>query len=286
MLTPCQYFINSYAPPAQVSAIIEYGQQSVVVSASGGDLAPVREACKAAKVGIVLGISERVKGGHQLFNSLVFINSAGTLLGTHRKLQPTYAERYIWSQGSGHTLRTYGFDRSENESFTVGGLCCWENTMNLARQSLIESGHQILAAAWPALSTTEGFEAVADIQIEALAKNHALTAQVFVICASNYVDEACLEWLDKNIGPQTHLDVGGGWSAVVHPFCKLIAGPVMGKEGGDQIITAEVDLNHLNLVKVYVDANGHFKRPEILKMQKDSKPLWEDDEIAATLALK
>jgi predicted amidohydrolase len=124
-----------------------------VVSASGGDLAAAREACKAAKVGIVLGISERVKGGHQLLNSLVFTNSAGTLLGTHRKLQPTYAERYIWSQGSGHTLRTYGFDRSENESFTVGGLCCWENTMNLARQSLIESGHQILAAAWPALST-------------------------------------------------------------------------------------------------------------------------------------
>jgi hypothetical protein len=72
----------------------------------------------------------------------------------------------------------------------------------------------------------------------------------------------------------------------VHPFCKLIAGPVTGKEGGDQIITAEVDLNHLDLVKVYVDANGHFKRPEILKMQKDSKPLWEDDEIAATPALK
>jgi hypothetical protein len=66
----------------------------------------------------------------------------------------------------------------------------------------------------------------------------------------------------------------------------LIAGPVTGKEGGDQIITAEVDLNHLDLVKVYVDANGHFKRPEILKMQKDSKPLWEDDEIAATPALK
>jgi nitrilase len=76
LLTPCQYFLNSYAPPAQVSAIIEYGRQSVVVSASGGDLAGVREACKAAKVGIVLGVSERVKGGHQLFNSLVFINSA------------------------------------------------------------------------------------------------------------------------------------------------------------------------------------------------------------------
>ena len=172
-----QYFINSHSPPAQVPAIIEYTQQSVIVSASGGDLATVRAACKESEVGIVLGISEGVAGGHQLFNSLLFIDSSGTLLGTHRKLRPTYAERYVWSQGSGHTLRTYDFSRneSENEQFSVGGLCCWENTMNLARQSLIESGHQISAAAWPALSTTGGFEAVAHIQIEALAKNHALT---------------------------------------------------------------------------------------------------------------
>ena len=158
--------------------------------------------------------------------------------------------------------------------------------MNLARQSLIESGHQILAAAWPALSTTGGFEAVADIQIEALAKNHALTGQVFVICASNYVDEACLEWLETKLGPQTHLEVGGGWSAIVHPFCKVIAGPVTGMEQGDQILAAEIDLGNLDLVKVYVDANGHFKRPEILKMQKDERPLWEDDEIAASPGLK
>jgi hypothetical protein len=66
----------------------------------------------------------------------------------------------------------------------------------------------------------------------------------------------------------------------------LIAGPVTGKERGDQIITAEIDLNDLDLVKVYVDANGHFKRPEILKMQKDSRPLWGDDEIVASPHLK
>ncbi len=72
----------------------------------------------------------------------------------------------------------------------------------------------------------------------------------------------------------------------MHPFCKLIAGPVSGKDGGDQIINAEVDLNELDLVKVYIDANGHFKRPEVLKLQKDSKPLWVDDEIAASPGLK
>ena len=47
-----------------------------------------------------------------------------------------------------------------------------------------------------------GLEAVADIQIDALMKNHALTGQVFVVCASNHVDKTCLEWMEKNLGQQ------------------------------------------------------------------------------------
>ena len=61
--------------------------------------------------------------------------------------------------------------------------------MNGARQALVTQNQHIHAGAWPALSTMAGFEAVADAQIEALMKTHALTAQVFVIAVSNYVDQ-------------------------------------------------------------------------------------------------
>ncbi|OAX84053.1 hypothetical protein ACJ72_01588 [Emergomyces africanus] len=57
----------------------------------------------------------------------------------------------------------------------------------------------IHARDWPALPTIARFEAVADAQIEALMKSHALTAQVFVITAPNYVDETCLEWMETNL---------------------------------------------------------------------------------------
>lgn len=54
--------------------------------------------------------------------------------------------------------------------YNLKGLCCWENTMNGARQALIEDEQHVHAGAWPALSTMSGFEAGADSQIEALMK--------------------------------------------------------------------------------------------------------------------
>lgn len=65
----------------------------------GGDLREVMKAYKTQKVAICLGISERVEDGYTLFNSQVFIDRDGSILGVHRKLQPTYVERAVWAQG-------------------------------------------------------------------------------------------------------------------------------------------------------------------------------------------
>lgn len=257
----------------QVGALAEYATQSVTVGKDGGDLRSIMSLCREKVVAICLGISERVEGGYTLFNSQVFIDRDGTLLGVHRKLQPTYVERVVWAQGSGHTLSVY-----PSSVGRIGGLACWENTMNGARQSLIEDRQEIHAGAWPALSTMSGFEGAANSQIEALMKNHALTAQVFVICASNYVDETCLKWMENNLGEQSLVKEGGGFSAIIHPFCIYLAGPESGP--GDRLVTAEVDVSQLDSVKVWIDSSGHYKRPEILRMTVDKAPRWADDEIA------
>ena len=125
-----------------------------------------------------------------------------------------------------------------------------------------------------------GFEAAADAQIEALMKNHALTAQVFVICSSNYVDETCLKWMEKNIGPQNKVTAGGGWSSIIHPFCIVLAGPHTGSK--EQLVVADIDLTQLTTVKVWIDSSGHYRRPEILKFNVDKTPLWQDDVASVT----
>lgn len=147
------------------------------------DIIFILAACRKHNVAISLGVSERAHDGYTLFNAQINIDSDGAILGVHRKLQPTYVERAVWAQGSGHTLRTY----TTRAGYKLGGLCCWENTMNGARQALLQQGQEFHAGAWPALSTMAGFESGANAQIEALMKNHALTGQVFVVCAANFI---------------------------------------------------------------------------------------------------
>jgi predicted amidohydrolase len=201
----------------------------------------------------------------------VHIDSDGTILGVHRKVQPTHAERFVWSQGDGSTLRTY----ETKAGYNLSGLCCWEHTMNGAREALIQGNQHVHVGAWPSLSTVAGFETVADLQIEALMKNHALTAQVFVLSASNYVDETCLNWLRDNIGdPGNLLKAGGGWSAIIHPFCFYLAGPVTGAK--EELLQAEIDLAQLGVVKVWVDGAGHYSRPELFQFTVNRSPYWEN----------
>ncbi|KAK2809036.1 hypothetical protein FQN50_004089 [Emmonsiellopsis sp. PD_5] len=270
------YWIECYPPLKQTAALAKYAQESVVVE--GDEIKHIQAACRSAGVTINLGISERIAGGYTLFNSQVSIDSDGTLLGVHRKLQPTYSERFVWGQGNGSSLRNW----RTAAGYNLGGLACWEHTMNGARQALIMENQHIHAGAWPALSTMAGFEAVADAQIEGLMKAHALSGQVFVITASNYVDETCLEWMEKNLGPQDLVKAGGGWSSVLHPFCAFLAGPHTGSE--EKLVAADIDLSQLGQVKVWVDSAGHYQRPEILQFSVNRQPLWEDEKGAGVVA--
>jgi predicted amidohydrolase len=257
-----------------VVALAKYAEESVVVEPNGEDVVAIQDVCRRTGVAISLGISERVADGFTLFNSQVIIDSDGCILGVHRKLQPTYCERYVWAQGNGSTLRNWPLSLGYN----LGGLACWEHTMNGARQALITQNQHIHAGAWPALSTMAGFEAVADAQIEALMKTHALTAQVFVITASNYVDNTCLDWMKENLGDQDLVKAGGGWSSVLHPFCAFIAGPHTGAE--EKLVQGEIDLSQLGQVKVWLDAAGHYQRPEVLRFSFDARPLWADEKVS------
>lgn len=266
------YFIDCYAPRMMDTTIAAYQNASVEIG--GPEIRKIQNAARDAKVAVVMGISERMRGGHTCFNSQVFIERDGSVLGVHRKLQPTYAERMVWGQGGGHTLRT--FDSSVG---IIGGLVCWEHTMNLARQALIQQRQQVHAASWPALSTLTGLEDAADSQIEAMMKNHAISGQCFVITASNPIDKGCLEWMDKNLGPQKDVREGGGWSSIIHPFTTYIAGPHTG--GEEKLVSGVINLNDLDRLKVWIDGNGHYSRPEIVRMTRDPRPIWMDEGLGS-----
>lgn len=249
------YWINCYPPLAQGELNVRYMRASVAVP--GPEIETVCDAARNAGVTVVLGVSER--DGGTCYNTQVFIAADGTLLGKHRKLQPTYAERYIWGQGDGSTLRVW-----DTPVGRVGGLACWEHTMNLARQALIDQRMQIHAGAWPALGTMAGFDTMFDDQVAAMSRAHALTGQCFVIVAQDTVTQQMLDVMSEALGPQDFIAPGGGWSAVIHPWGLYLAGPHLG--GHETLVAADIDLSEIDVVKGFVDTAGHYSRPEILRL--------------------
>jgi len=80
------------------------------------------EAARQAHCFCVIGCSERSgrPGSETLYNTILFINEEGTILGRHRKLMPTHGERMVWGMGDGSDLQVF-----ETSLGRIGGLICY-----------------------------------------------------------------------------------------------------------------------------------------------------------------
>ena len=128
----------------QKDIFAHYSDQAITIEK--GHLNDVCATLKAANMACYLGIIERAgdRSGHSLYCSFVYIDQDGIIQSVHRKLQPTYEERLVWSPGDGNGLVTHNLGE-----FTVGGLNCWENWMPLSRAALYAQGEDVHVACWP-----------------------------------------------------------------------------------------------------------------------------------------
>ena len=83
--------------------------------------ARIAEAARETGVFVVVGVIER--SGGTLYCTALFFDPEKGLVGKHRKLMPTAAERLIWGFGDGSTLAT-----AESAVGRVGSVICWETT--------------------------------------------------------------------------------------------------------------------------------------------------------------
>jgi nitrilase len=244
--------------------------QAVVVPSPATDR--LCQAARDAGVYVVMGINERndEASGTSLYNSLIYIDSQGQIMGTHRKLVPTGAERLVWAQGDGSTLGAY-----ETELGKLGGLICWENYMPLARYAMYAWGTQIyVAPTWdrgePWLST-----------LRHIAKEGGV--YVVGVCSVMRKDD-----LPEGVTARVRYQGDGeewintGESAIVNPRGEVVAGPVSKKE---EILYAEVDLSTLGS-RWWLDVAGHYGRPDVfeLTVRRDSRPMVRDGASADGIA--
>ncbi len=214
------------------------------------------QAAKAAGINVVMGIHERnaEASGASLYNTLLYINTKGEILGRHRKLIPTGGERLIWAGGDGTTMKAF-----QTTVGKMGGLICWENYMPLARQAMYEQGVQIHVA--PTWDSSENW-------LQSL-RHIAREGGMFVIgcCTALRMSDIPDRYEFKKFYPEGKDWINPGNSCIIDPKGNYLAGPVKASE---EILYAEIDYRLIAAAKRAFDAAGHYARPDVFNFSVNS----------------
>ena len=221
------------------------------------------DSARGANAHVVMGMTER--DGGTLYNTLLYISRDGEILGRHRKLQPTHVERTVWGRGDGSDIRVYNTDLG-----TIGGLICWEHTMDLVRYAMVALGEEIHCAVWPGVDTLHHnpHSKIFKNITESAARHHAVAGQVFVINVQSPISQPMIDKMEMQ-NKEDMISVGGGWTAIIDPVGQIIGGPLEGEAG---IVYAEIDLEERIGAKFACDSVGHYARPDVVRLLMDPEP--------------
>jgi nitrilase len=229
------------------------------VELSGPATDALAAAARAANAYLVVGVIERDSQFSRgtLYCTLLYFGPDGRLLGKHRKLKPTAAERLVWGEGDGSTLTVI-----DTKFGRVGGLICWENYMPLARMVMYAKGVEIYLA--PTADSRDTWQATL--------RHVACEGRCFVLGCNQYVTKtmypADLPGIEE-LASQPEVMCRGG-SAIISPLGDVIAGPLYDAEG---ILYADLDLAEVARGKFDFDVVGHYARPDIFQLSVNERLL-------------
>ncbi len=192
------------------------------IDLDGPELALVAEAAAETGMVVVIGCIER--DGGTLYCTALFLDGAKGLVGTHRKLMPTGAERLIWGFGDGSTLTVI-----DTALGRVGAVICWENYMPMMRMAMYDKGVALYCA--PTADDR-------DTWLPTM-RHVALEGRCFVLSACQHIRRGAYPAdYDCALGddPDTVLMRGG--SCIVDPLGNVLAGPDF---EGETILYADID---------------------------------------------
>jgi nitrilase len=231
-----------------------YGQfLEEAVEIDGPEMKLIEAAARDFGVSVYLGMNERGSsaGRGTVWCSLVTIDSQKGVLGSHRKLMPTYDERLCWGIGDAQGLRTYPFG-----NFRVGGLNCWENWMPLTRNALYEDGEDIHISVWPGNPWV----------IHDLPKVVAHEGRVWAVSVAGILSMADIpedfEFYKDLIADGYDVIFRGG-SQIVSPQGQVVAEIAEGAEG---IVGFEADMQSVRQARLDFDPAGHYARPDVFQV--------------------
>ncbi|MBF02995.1 MAG: aliphatic nitrilase [Flavobacterium sp.] len=226
---------------------------------------PLFQAAKDYNIHIVIGLNERGDSFGEIYNTNIIIDNQGKLIGKHRKLVPTWAEKLTWTSGDGSSLKVY-----DTEVGPLGTLACGENTNTLARFTLLAQGELVHIANYISLPVAPPDYNMAEaIKIRAAA--HSFEGKLFTIVSCSTISEEIKEALREDVPnvDEVLTRKNSAFSGFIGPNGAVIGEPLIDEEG---IIYAEIDLSKCIQPKQMHDILGHYNRFDIFDLRVNTAP--------------
>ena len=235
------------------------------VDVTGPDIKRLCLAAKENNIQIVIGINERGKSYGEIYNTNLIIDNKGVIIGKHRKLVPTWAEKLTWSSGDGSSLKVY-----DTEVGPIGTLACGENTNTLARYTLLTQGELIHIANYISLPVAPADYNMAEaIKIRAAA--HSFEGKLFTIVSCSTISQEIMDALKPDVPNVEELLTrkNSAFSGFIGPNGAVIGEPLIDEEG---MIYADIDLAKCIQPKQMHDILGHYNRFDIFDLRVNIAP--------------
>jgi nitrilase len=226
---------------------------------------PLFDAARTNNCHIVIGINERGDSYGEIYNTNLIIDNKGKLIGKHRKLVPTWAEKLTWTSGDGSSLKVY-----DTEIGPIGTLACGENTNTLARFTLLSQGELIHIANYISLPVAPPDYNMAEaIKIRAAA--HSFEGKLFTIVSCSTISKEIMDALKPDVPNVEELLTrkNSAFSGIIGPNGAVVGEPLIDDEG---IVYADIDLQKCIQPKQMHDILGHYNRFDIFDLRVNTAP--------------
>lgn len=237
------------------------------VDVPGPEVRAVAQTARECGINVVIGVNERPRSSHgTIYNTIVTIGADGRLLGRHRKLVPTWAEKLTWAGGDGSSLVVHDTDIGR-----LGVLACGENTNTLARFALLAQGEMVHVASYISLPVAPAdYDMAEAIRLRAAA--HCFEGKVFTVVSCStitkeMIDTICVDHPEARALLERR---NSAFSGVIGPDGRVVGNPLVDEEG---IVYAEIDLNRCIQPKQMHDITGHYNRFDVFDLRVNRKPL-------------
>jgi nitrilase len=233
----------------------------------GPEIRKISEAAARHHVNVVVGVNERNRRGvGTIYNTLVTIADDGRVLGRHRKMVPTWAEKLTWAPGDASALRVH-----DTTIGPLGSLACGENTNTLARFSLLSEGELVHVASYIALPVAPAdYDMAEAIRLRACA--HSFEGKVFTVVSCSTISEEIVQALSETHPRAREMlsRPNSAFSGILGPDGRVIGEPLIDAEG---IVYADIDLSRCIQPRQMHDITGHYNRFDIFDLRVNRRVL-------------